>query len=161
MALVFIGLGANLGPARENIRQAWGEVGSLAKTILLSLSSPYLSEPVGVASDNWFTNAVGVLETRLSPHDLLTELLAIETKMGRDRSLGHDRPVDLDILYFDAQIINDPDLTIPHPEIAQRLFVLAPLSEVAPDHIHPVSGLTSTAMKQQLLTPFSVKKSSW
>ena len=161
MALVFIGLGSNIGSGRDNIQQAWRLLGRQENILALGLSSPYLTEPVGMISDHWFTNAVGALETRLTAADLLDTMLNIEKEMGRDRGRGMDRPIDLDILYYDDDIINEPTLTIPHPEIAGRLFVLAPLAEIAPDHIHPVTQLSSSAMKRQLITSFQVKKSSW
>ncbi len=161
MSLVFIGLGSNLGSGRQNIKKAWQLLGQLEQTTILTLSSPFLSEPVGMESEHWFTNAVGVLECKLSPHQLLDAMLAIENKMGRDRQQGKDRTIDLDILYYDDMIIKEAELVIPHPEITNRLFVLAPLLEVAPDHLHPVAQQSSSAMKRNLASPFQVEKSSW
>jgi len=161
MSLVFIGLGSNLGPGRQHIQLAWHKLGQQKSTLALALSSPYLTEPVGMASEQLFTNAVGVLETSLSPQDLLKQMLAIELEMGRNRGQGKDRQVDLDILYYDDQLINEPELLIPHPEIAARLFVLAPLAKVAPDHLHPGTGQSSGAMKRLLASGQGAKKISW
>lgn len=161
MALVFIGLGSNLGNGRLNIQQAWQLLGQTKGITVLSLSSPYKTEPVGIITDNWFTNAVGALETSLPPRALLTVMLDIEKDLGRDRAAGHDRSVDLDILYYDDQIIQDADLEIPHPGVSGRLFVLAPLVEIAPDHLHPGLGLTSRQMLMALQTMNQVKKTTW
>jgi 2-amino-4-hydroxy-6-hydroxymethyldihydropteridine diphosphokinase len=116
---------------------------------------------VGISTDHWFTNAVGALETSLSAHDLLTAMLDIEQAMGRNRAAGHDRSVDLDILYYDDHIIQDDDLEVPHPGVSRRLFVLAPLAEIAPDHLHPALGLTSRQMKMALQTTDHVEKTRW
>ncbi len=160
MALVFIGLGSNLGDTREHVLASWKSLGAHKDIVTLTLSSPYKTAPVAMESDKWFTNAVGVLQTTLSARQLLETMLSIEQKMGRDRSQGMDRTVDLDILYYDDEIISDADLEIPHPEMSRRLFVLAPLAELAPDHIHPVLDLSSQAMKRQVAHE-SVQKGAW
>ncbi len=161
MALVFIGLGSNLGNGRHNLQQAWQRLGQKTGVTTLSLSSPYKTEPVGIETEHWFTNAVGALETNLPAHDLLAVMLEIERGLGRDRSAGHDRSVDLDILYYDDQIIEDADLEVPHPGVSKRLFVLAPLVEIAPDHLHPRLGLTSRQMLMALQTTDRVEKTRW
>ncbi len=161
MALVFIGLGSNLGNGRQNLQQAWQLLGQTKGLTLLSLSSPYKTEPVGISTDNWFTNAVGALETTLPPRELLAVMLNIERAMGRNRAAGHDRSVDLDILYYDDQIIQDADLEVPHPGVSGRLFVLAPLMDIAPDHLHPVLGLTTRQMLMALQTTDHVEKIRW
>lgn len=160
MALVFIGLGSNLGDGRVNLRHAWHRLGQLGQLTPLTLSHPYRSAPMGMESEYWFTNAVGVCETRLLPDDLLASLLATETAMGRDRSQGLDRVIDLDILYYDDLVTQGPKLDLPHPEIANRLFVLAPLTELSPDHRHPVTGLTSREMLGRI-TGQTVERISW
>lgn len=161
VGLAFIGLGSNLGQGRENLLLAWEKLGTVKGLVCLSLSSPYLTEPVGVATSNWFTNAVGVLESRLSPEKLLACLLDLEKKMGRDRALGIDRTIDLDLLFYDDLVVSSALLTLPHPEIASRLFVLAPLSEVAPDHVHPLLELTSWQMLEKVDKQAKVGKESW
>ena len=161
MALVFIGLGSNLGDGCLNLTQAWKKLGELKNITPLALSSPYLSEPVGIETKTWFTNAVGVVESKLTPEEMLAELLEVEKEMGRNRLSGKDRTIDLDILYYDDVVINKPTLEIPHPEMHKRLFVLAPLEELAPDHKHPILQQTSRYMKQTLPAEYNVKKISW
>ncbi len=160
MALVFIGLGSNLGDTKGHVRSSWQRLGNHVQITLLALSSPYQTAPVGMDSDNWFTNAVGVLQTDLSGHELLAIMLGIEQEMGRDRSRGMDRTVDLDILYYDDDIISDTDLEVPHPQMNRRLFVLAPLAEVAPDHLHPLLQQSSLQLKRFCLGD-DVQKGEW
>jgi 2-amino-4-hydroxy-6-hydroxymethyldihydropteridine diphosphokinase len=162
MSLVFIALGSNIGAGRANLQQAWKMLGKLPGVTPLALSSPYRTRPeVKIAwekegrrlSEQWFTNAAGALETRLSPEELLAALQRIEAEMGRDRQESVDRTVDLDILYVDELVVNGSDLVLPHPELQNRQFVLAPLEEIAPDRSHPVSGLTTRQMRRQLPPP--------
>lgn len=160
MALVFIGLGSNLGNGRANLQEAWRRLGAVSGVQKLILSHAYESAALGMESEQQFTNAVGVCETKLSPEDLLAALLQTEAAMGRDRRQGRDRVIDLDILYYDDRVLQGQTLSIPHPEIANRLFVLAPLAEIAPDHQHPVTGLTSLQMQQRLLDQ-KVAQISW
>ncbi|NOX24773.1 MAG: 2-amino-4-hydroxy-6-hydroxymethyldihydropteridine diphosphokinase [Deltaproteobacteria bacterium] len=163
MSLVFIGLGSNLGDGRANLQEAWQRLGTAARLNRIGLSSPYLSTPVGMTSTQWFTNAVGVLQTSIAPDDLLAVLLNVERDMGRDRSLGKDRMIDLDILYYDDLVCHTASLILPHPEIANRLFVLAPLVELAPDHLHPVAGQSSRQMRRLLAAAVGqeIKKITW
>lgn len=150
MALVFIGMGSNIGDGRAHLQEAWQRLRKINGLTPLTLSQPYRSAPVGMASSAWFTNAVGVCETKLRPQALLDGLLQTEAAMGRDRTQGRDRVIDLDILYYDDLIVHEPGLAIPHPELANRLFVLAPLTELAPDHKHPLTGLTSRDMQRRV-----------
>jgi 2-amino-4-hydroxy-6-hydroxymethyldihydropteridine diphosphokinase len=161
MGLAFIGLGSNLGNGRQNLLKAWQQLKKSNRVTLLTLSSPYLTEPVGMETNYWFTNGVGVLETKLSPLELLDLLLQTEKEMGRERASGLDRIIDLDLLYYDDLVISSPELTLPHPEIANRMFVLAPMNEVAPDHLHPVLQKTTRHMLKQLPKGEMVKKEVW
>jgi len=151
MALVFIGLGSNLGNGRANLQEAWRRLGAISGVQTLILSHAYQSAAVGMVSAQRFTNAAGVCETKIAAPELLAALLQTEVAMGRDRSQGLDRIIDLDILYYDDFVVQGPELSIPHPEISNRLFVLAPLAELAPDHKHPVTGLTSLQMQRRVL----------
>ena len=159
MTLAFIGLGSNLGDGRSNLLTAWKLLGRQSGVLPLALSSPYLTRPV--AKPEWrssgrelgaqfFTNAVGVLESRLPPFELLVVLQEIENYMGRDRGRTLDRSIDLDLLYYDDLVLNEPGLIVPHSELEKRLFVLAPLADLAPDRLHPRLGLTTTQMRQRL-----------
>jgi 2-amino-4-hydroxy-6-hydroxymethyldihydropteridine diphosphokinase len=159
MSLVFIGLGSNLGDGRVNLRKAWQRLGEQVGITTLALSSPYLTRPVVKESwekegrqlaEQWFTNAAGVLETKLSPLELLGVMQEIEIQLGRDRQKTIDRAVDLDLIYYDELIYVDEHLELPHPEIKNRLFVLAPLEELAPDRPHPVTGKTTRQMRRDL-----------
>ncbi|MDH5298798.1 MAG: 2-amino-4-hydroxy-6-hydroxymethyldihydropteridine diphosphokinase [Desulfobulbaceae bacterium] len=163
MALAFIGLGSNLGDGRANLREAWRRLGKTAGVTPLTLSSPYLTAPVGMPSEQWFTNAVGAMETTLAPQPLLDLLLGIERAMGRDRSKGEDRIVDLDLLFYNDLVQNSATLVLPHPEFHRRLFVLAPLAELAPDHVDPRSGLGVRQMHRTLAadTTQMIRRTAW
>lgn len=153
---VFVGLGANLGVGRDNLLAAWARLGREPGIVCGRLSRPWRSEPVGMASPHWFTNAVGEIFVTARPPDvrrrslelgwsgapaaadLLALLLAIEGELGRDRTRqGRDRPIDLDLLLYGAEVINLPHCRVPHPELANRRFVLEPLRELAPELRHP------------------------
>ncbi|HIJ89539.1 MAG: 2-amino-4-hydroxy-6-hydroxymethyldihydropteridine diphosphokinase [Desulfobulbaceae bacterium] len=157
----FIGLGSNLGDGQSNLMAAWQRLGEVAGIILNRLSSPYRTEPVDLDTPHWFTNAVGEITTTLSPMELLAAMLAIETDMGRDRTLTKDRPVDLDLLYYGEMMINSQTLTVPHPHIAGRLFVLAPLAELAPEHVHPTLGRTNLELCLELRAQAGVERQEW
>jgi 2-amino-4-hydroxy-6-hydroxymethyldihydropteridine diphosphokinase len=171
MVVAYIGLGANLGNCRENILHGWSKLGKAKGIQLLSLSSPYSSMPVGMDSENWFINAVGSLQATLEPEMLLREMFAVEAYLGRKRILEgipEDRALDLDLLYWGDRVSADPKVTLPHPEIANRLFVLKPLAEIAPELLHPVTNRTSEEMLQDFVAEISKKgqdeevyKTSW
>ncbi|MDZ7642679.1 MAG: 2-amino-4-hydroxy-6-hydroxymethyldihydropteridine diphosphokinase [Desulfurivibrio sp.] len=137
----FIGLGANLGAGPANLLAAWQRLAARPGVESGRLSRPWGSAPVGISSEQWFTNAVGELHTTLEAEALLAVLLAIEQELGRDRARqGEDRPIDLDLLLYGEQLIDLPHCRVPHPAMAQRRFVLEPLRELAPRLIHPGSG---------------------
>jgi 2-amino-4-hydroxy-6-hydroxymethyldihydropteridine diphosphokinase len=171
MVTAYIGLGSNLGNCRENLQRAWTWLGQTKGVELLVLSSPYRSEPVGMESANWFINAAGCLKTSLQPEELLAEMLVIEAGLGRKRGpteTPEDRTIDLDLLYWDSRICNEPQMILPHPEIAGRLFVLLPLAEIGPEFIHPVLQKTSVEMLQDFMRKLALKdaeakvhKTSW
>lgn len=140
MARVFLGLGTNLGNKEENIGNAIQYIEELVGNVV-SQSALYHTEPWGFESTNTFINAVVAVETSLTVRDVLDATKKIERLMGRtyksvDRQYK-DRIIDIDILFYNDLIINDEDLIIPHPLMQERLFVLQPLSEIAPDYVHP------------------------
>ncbi len=135
----FIGIGSNLGDRKANFFEAIDRIQKIPSTRIVKQSSLYESEPLGDAK-TWFVNAVVELETECNADELLKKLKQIETAMGRKRVRGKrwgSRVIDLDILLFDNEIINKRTLKVPHPEMQNRRFVLAPLSELAPQLIHP------------------------
>jgi len=155
MARAFIGLGTNLGDGRQNLLDAWRRLAEQPGITTLALSSPYLTRPVPkaewlaagrVVGTQFFTNGVGFVECQLSPTALLAVMQNIEAAMGRDRKATVDRPMDLDLLYYGELLQDEEKLILPHPEIQNRRFVLAPLAEVAPEQLHPRLRLTSRQM---------------
>jgi 2-amino-4-hydroxy-6-hydroxymethyldihydropteridine diphosphokinase len=129
---VYIGLGSNLGDRQQHLRTALGLIARINSTTVKKVSSFHVTAPVGKIDQPDFLNAVALLYTTLTPHKLLSELLKIETKMGRIRTeKWGPRTIDLDILLFDDLRIDTPDLTIPHPRMHERKFVLDPLKEIA------------------------------
>lgn len=140
---VYIGIGSNLGDRGELIDQAVQAMQNIELTEVVKVSSIIETKPVGGPEQDDYLNAVALLETELSPDDLLVALQSIEHELGRVREVRWGpRTIDLDILSFGQNISDDPTLTIPHPRIQERFFVLAPLAEIAPDWIHPSSGET-------------------
>lgn len=154
MALVFIGFGSNLGDGRQLVESAWNRLSALERLVPVQLSSLYVTQAVDMVSQLPFTNAVGMAETDLSPIELLHRLQAVEREHGRrrDGSGGgyQDRSLDLDLLYYDRLVCATPELTVPHPRITGRLFVLVPLAEIAPDFRDPVTGRTAGEMRGHL-----------
>lgn len=142
MAFVYLGLGTNLGDKERNLNDAIISL-SVYVGAIIRQSSFYVSEPWGFESDNRFLNAVALVETNLQPFDLLAKTQGIERMIGRTAKsvTGYaDRLIDIDILFYDNLIVDQPTLKIPHPLIAERDFVLLPLAEIAPEFVHPVLG---------------------
>lgn len=134
MAMVYIALGANLGQPQQTLRDALLRLAGLAQLHHLRASSLYSSSPMGPVDQPDYVNAVACFETDLTPLALLDLLQAIEHQFGRER-MQHwgPRSLDIDILLYDHQVISQPRLTIPHPGLAERDFVIVPLAELAPD----------------------------
>lgn len=135
----FIGIGSNLGDRKANYLEAIAKIAETRDTRIVKQSSLYESEPHGDAK-TWFVNAVIEIETELPADQLLKRLKAIETAMGRKRVKGKrygSRVIDLDIIFFNSEVVEKRTLKIPHPRLQDRRFVLAPLSELAPHLVHP------------------------
>jgi 2-amino-4-hydroxy-6-hydroxymethyldihydropteridine diphosphokinase len=153
--LVAIALGSNLssrfGAPADNLREAIHRLDDLGA--VTAVSRFHETEPVGYTQQPRFLNAVVLLETEVSPLDLLRGLLAIEHSMGRDRAKSPPkgpRLIDLDLLLYGDLVLDDPALTLPHPSLHERRFVLAPLAEVAPNWQHPTLELSILQLLQAL-----------
>lgn len=144
---VFVLLGSNLGDRELLVNQACKMMGEKCGEIVAK-SRLYESEPWGFQAEHWFLNQVVELKTSLSPDALMTELLAIEKELGRDRTTPHEgyvsRPMDLDILYWGRDLIVEKQhVIVPHPRLHQRRFTLLPLCDVASDYVHPILKKTN------------------
>jgi 2-amino-4-hydroxy-6-hydroxymethyldihydropteridine diphosphokinase len=149
--LVAIALGSNLaspfGDRAANLWEAVERVRELGE--VKAVSSSYETEPVGYLDQPRFLNAALLLETSLEPTDLMRALLEVEQVMGRERVgaiAKGPRVIDLDMLLYGQVVMNTTELTLPHPEMMERRFVLEPLAEIAPGMVHPVLGLTVREM---------------
>jgi 2-amino-4-hydroxy-6-hydroxymethyldihydropteridine diphosphokinase len=137
----FIGLGSNLDEPELQLLRAFDELNALPDTRLVSHSSLYRSAPLGYLDQPDFVNAVAQLDTGLAPRQLLEALLALEQRHGRVRDfLNGPRTLDLDVLLYDGLTLHEPGLTLPHPRIQDRAFVLLPLLEIAPECVIPGCG---------------------
>ncbi len=138
--IAYIGIGANLGDAAANVRDAIARLARLPHTRLLSASGSYRTAPIDSSGPDYI-NAVASLDTELDAHALLAELQAIELAHGRERPYRNaPRTLDLDLLLYGDAIIASPTLSVPHPRMLERAFVLAPLLEIAPDIAVPGHG---------------------
>ena len=155
----YVSLGSNLGERESLIRQALDALATLPQTTVVRASSLYDTEPVGEVMQPDFLNAVALLETELAPRQLLWNMMLIEKRLGRVRTQKWGpRTIDLDLLLFGDEIIEEPDLQVPHPEITRRAFVLVPLTELDPMLVHPGTGETLRAHLSRLKTRPPVKR---
>jgi 2-amino-4-hydroxy-6-hydroxymethyldihydropteridine diphosphokinase len=142
MEEVLLSLGSNMGDRAGNLQKALSMIGERAGEVA-AVSSIYETEPWGFNADTPFYNMVAAVSTRLEPSEFLAEILAVEVKLGRVRDPRSDRytsrPIDIDILFFGDRVINTPGLSIPHPRLHERRFVLVPLNEIAAEKVHPIS----------------------
>ena len=153
MARVCLSLGSNLGPRETYLRKALQaldkELGSLVKC-----SSFYETLPWGFSSDSLFLNAAACLDTLLSPEEVLAVTQQIEKSLGRKEKSRQgqyaDRCIDIDILLYDDRVIETPDMILPHPHMAERMFVLEPLAEIMPHMLHPQLRKTILQLKEEL-----------
>jgi 2-amino-4-hydroxy-6-hydroxymethyldihydropteridine diphosphokinase len=140
---VYIGIGSNVGNKRDNFFEAVTRLAKLPDTKVIKESSLYESEPLGDAKE-WYINGAVEIETKFKPEMLLEKFKNIERAMGRKKVKKRwgARIIDLDILLYDSAVMKKKNLRIPHPEMTTRKFVLIPLSEIAPQVVHPELGVT-------------------
>ena len=153
MADALIALGGNVGDVRATFRKAIANICGMTQAVLLARSSDYATPPWGEAQQARFVNACIEIDTSLDPHALLFTLHRIETKFGRDRP--HERrwgprTLDLDLIAYDDVSMQKPELTLPHPRLFERAFVLVPLTEIAPDRV--IAGRSVASALAQLST---------
>lgn len=163
-----LGLGSNLGQPVQILQAAWNSLGLLPDVVLVRLSSPYRSKPIGMESSHWFINAVGIVRTSLSPLALLHALQTIEISFGRRRDPAvagyQDRTLDLDLLLYDERVLATPELTLPHPRMDARRFVLEPLGEIAADVVSSPFSLSVRQWVDHCLATVNdqpVERCSW
>lgn len=156
MAIVYLSLGSNKGDRVGYIQQATSILDGIDGISLVRTSAFYESEPWGVDTKNWFVNAMIEINTTLTPQQLLETIHKVEAQLGRNRELeGHygDRTLDIDIIFYDNEIINDENLVIPHKFFHQRAFALVPMLELAPDFVHPTLKKTVMQLHEELENP--------
>lgn len=149
-AIAYIGLGGNLGPAQATVSAAIAAIAGLPATTLLHASRLYRTPAWGDEAQPDFVNGVAAVRTGLAPRELLDALLAIERQSGRERDAEGrrwgPRTLDLDLLLYGDAVVNEPGLTVPHPHLHARAFVLVPLLEIAPDVVVPGFGPARAAL---------------
>lgn len=155
--IVYLSLGSNLGDRVANLQTAITQLASLGK--VEAVSSFYETEPVELTAQPWFVNCAVKLDTEKMPRQLIAGILALERGMGRQRKQKNGpRIIDIDILLFGSSMIDLPSLTVPHPKMHERRFVLEPLAEIAPDSRHPVLKRTVRELRDALPPGQAVKK---
>jgi 2-amino-4-hydroxy-6-hydroxymethyldihydropteridine diphosphokinase len=155
--IVYLSLGSNLGDREAQLRAARARLAAAGRVV--AISSFYETEPVEFTRQPWFVNCAVALETGKTPRQLMMAILRIEEEMGRKR-VGKKGPrcIDIDILLFGDRVVEQPELTVPHPAMHQRRFVLEPLAEIAPGVLHPVLKKTIRELRDALPTGQAVRK---
>lgn len=155
MAIVYLSLGSNCGDRVGYVQQTASLLGACEGVSIVRTSAFYETEPWGMNSETWFVNAVLEVKTSLSPQKLLEECQRIENQLGRKRSLNGyiDRTIDIDILFYNKDIINEENLIIPHKYVHLRAFTLVPLLELIPNFEHPVLHKSISELHSDLENP--------
>jgi 2-amino-4-hydroxy-6-hydroxymethyldihydropteridine diphosphokinase len=154
---VYLSLGSNLGDRAANLREAIQKLADIGNVV--TASSLYETEPVELTAQPWFLNCAVKLDTEKMPRQLISAILSLEQSMGRQRKQKKGpRIIDIDILLFGSSVIEIPSLTIPHPKLHERRFVLEPLAEIAPDARHPVFKRSMRELRDALPPGQTVKK---
>jgi len=147
--IVYLGLGSNLGDKAGNCRRALERISASDHTHIQAVSSLYKTEPIGYRDQDWFINCAAKAYTALSPLSLQRFLQGIEKQMGRVMTFAMGpRLIDIDILLYGAEFVEEPGLSVPHPHLHERGFVLVPLAELDPDLTHPILKKTITELLQ-------------
>jgi len=155
--LVYLSLGSNVGDREAHLREAIARLKTVGT--VLSVSSFYETEPVEVTNQGWFLNCAVAMETPETAEQVMAAVLQIEGEMGRKRlQKKGPRIIDIDILLFSDKIIDSPGLIVPHPAMQDRLFVLQPMTEIAPEVRHPVLKKTVRELLEALPTGQTVRK---
>jgi 2-amino-4-hydroxy-6-hydroxymethyldihydropteridine diphosphokinase len=159
MSRAFVSLGSNLGDREVHLRRALEALRATRGIHWLGVSRIYETDPVGPPPQGPYLNAVAEIETGLEPRALLERLLRIESEEGRIRrgARGEARTLDLDLLLFGDRCIDEEELIVPHPRMHERCFVLEPLSELAPQWVHPRSGRTVAELAARVRDPIAVR----
>lgn len=157
MATVYLSLGSNLGNSADYLKRAQAEL--VRYGIINAESSLYTTEPVDYLDQPWFLNQIIKFTTQLDPETLLVIVQKIEKKLGRERAIRFGpRTIDIDILFYDAIMLETPKLVIPHPRLHERRFVLAPLAQIAPEFRHPALQKTIVELLQTVADTSTVQK---
>jgi 2-amino-4-hydroxy-6-hydroxymethyldihydropteridine diphosphokinase len=152
METAYIGIGSNLGNPERNCLEAVDRIREIPDCKVIGISKLYWTEPVGVDGQGWYVNCAASISTKVFPQALMEGLLAIEKHMGRVREEGRWMPrvIDLDILLYGREIIHEENLTVPHPLMHIRRFVMVPMVDLAPDLDHPSLGKSMSELLQNI-----------
>ena len=148
MSRAYVGLGANLGDREATIRRALALLDADPELEVVAVSALRETDPVGYVEQPRFLNGVAAVETELAPRELIARLLAVERALGRTRGGPRwgPRTIDLDLLGHGSEVVNEPGVTVPHPRLAERRFVLEPLAELEPGLVVPGAGPVATLL---------------
>lgn len=147
--MIYLGIGSNLGNRGENIRRSLCELSKIGR--IVTVSGIYRTDPYGVTDQPEFLNLTLSFQTQLSPLNLLDAVKEIEKKMGRvERGRWRERIIDIDILFYHDEIFCNDELTLPHPDLQNRVFVLRPICDIAPNFVHPVSKKSMRELLNEL-----------